>query len=485
MREAAALPFDLVGHVFGSVERLVGDARRDFRTVVSDSRRLWGATRRTVRDTRRASPRFARILKEGAWLAALYRVQRARLIHLDEETAARRRADLHRLAAGRVKDLCLELGGGVLKLGQFLSCRPDLLPPEWIAALAELQDRVPAEDPDLIAERVEEELGAPIAERFARFEREPMAAASLAQVHAAELPDGTPVAVKVQRPGIEEIIDIDIGALRVVLGLAGDLLPRFDHETVIEQLGLALRRELDFAQEAVSCAEIRGHLAGEPDMIVPRVFESHSSRRVLTLERIDGERLTEFLDRNPVGRDHILGTMIKATAAQVLGNGVFHADPHPGNFLVVGGDGGAPRLAILDFGCVERLDAEARTGYTAVVMAVAAGDDARLAAALQQMGFRTRSGDPEALREIAKLMMDGVRPGSAGFAGIDPREQMARMMEMVRDNPVVEVPGHFVLLGRVLGATGGLLMHYKPKLDLLQLLLPYMMRAPVAATASG
>ncbi|HTM19687.1 MAG TPA: AarF/UbiB family protein, partial [Kofleriaceae bacterium] len=182
-----------------------------------------------------------------------------------------------------------------------------------------------------------------------------------------------------------------------------------------------------------------------------------------------------FLDARPAQRDAVLGLIVGATAAQVLRHGVFHADPHPGNFLVVPGDGDAPpRLAILDFGCVERLDAEARRGYAAVVMAVAAGDDARLAAALQQMGFATRDGDPETLRRLAELMLEGVRPGSAGFAGIDPRQQMERMLEMVRENPVVEVPGHFVLLGRVLGAHGGLLMHYQPKLDLLQLLLPYL-----------
>src|SRR5262245_6302246 len=143
MSEVASVPLDLVGHLLGGVERLVGDVRRDWGNVVSDSQRLWGATRRTVRDTRRASPRFARILAEGAWLAALYRIQRARLIHLDPATAARRADDLHRLAAGRVRDLCLDMGGGVLKLGQFLSCRRDLLPAPWIEALAELQDRVP------------------------------------------------------------------------------------------------------------------------------------------------------------------------------------------------------------------------------------------------------------------------------------------------------------------------------------------------------
>ncbi len=474
-RDYVALPLDLVGHLIGGVERLVGDVRRDARAVATDSQRLWRATRRTVRDTKRASPRFARILTEGAWISALYRVQRARLVHLSEDSAAQRRDDLHRLAAARVRDLCLDLGGGVLKLGQFLSSRPDLLPAPWIQILAELQDRVPAEDPDAIAERVVDELGAPLDELFARFEREPMAAASLAQVHAAELHDGTPVAVKVQRPGIDEVIETDMAALRVLLGMTADLLPRFDHETVLGQLSQALRRELDFTAEAQSCAEIRALLAGEPDVMVPRVHPERSSTRVLTMERIHGQRLMDYLDTGE-HRDHILATMIRATAAQVLVHGVFHADPHPGNFLVVKAEP-RPKLAILDFGCVERLDADARAGYAAVVMAVAAGDDTLLAAALARMGFRTRDPEGHGLREIAKLMLDGVRPGSNGFADVDPRHQMERMMEMVRENPVVEIPGHFVLLGRVLGALGGLMMHYRPAVNLVGLLGPYLMAA--------
>ncbi len=289
-------------------------------------------------------------------------------------------------------------------------------------------------------------------------------------------------------PGIEDIVQADLLALRILAGAAGDLVPHLDLTAICDELARSIRQELDFLAEADNLRHFAAAFADDDSVVIPAVIPECSSRRVLAMELIEGERLTEFLDRqdadDPAAKDRALAIMLRAFCQQILQDGVFHADPHPGNFLVQGG----PRLAFLDFGCVARLRPEARRAYAAVASAFLTGDTEAMAERLGEMGFRTRSGDSGSLIELAEMMLEAFREGAARgvsgnssgaspFAAIDPRAQLERVMAIARDNPVVEVPREFVLLGRVFATLAGLLVRYQPRIDLFAIIAPFLSRA--------
>jgi ubiquinone biosynthesis protein len=482
---------DLVGNALGNVDRLIATVVSDGRQIAEESQALFrtaAGRAGLVRDTVRATPRMIRIVSEGMKIIAAYRIHRARSRHISEDRAAARLEALHRSSARRLYRLCVELRGGVLKLGQFLSCRMDLLPHAYIEELSALQDQVPPVPTEEIVARLEDELGQPLDELFAAFDDEPIAAASLAQVHRAVLPDGRAVAVKVQVPGIEEIIESDIAALSVLAGAAGDLVPQTDLPTITTELARSIREELDFTSEADNLVTFRAAFEGDDDVVVPEPIEIYTTERVVTMELLEGRKLTDYLDdaaeRGAEGvaeTGRVFEILIRAFCQQVLEDGRFHADPHPGNFMVLPG----PRLAILDFGSVAVLSPETRAAYARIAGAVLARDTERMAALLADLGFETRNGGSDTLIEIAEMMLELFRDGAVDIESIDPREQLERALEIARDNPVVTVPVEFVLLGRVFGALGGLVMHYKPKIELFRIIAPHLSRAMAAARASA
>jgi ubiquinone biosynthesis protein len=473
----------LIARCVGHVQRLVDDVRRDADAVARDSEALYAAiAERAVgmRDAVRASPRFARIVGEMLRLTASYRAHAARAEIVGEPAASAALERLHRRNAERLYAMCVELRGGALKVGQFVSSRVDLLPPAYVDALGRLQDRVPPLAIEAIRARIEHELGAPLDDVFSELEPTPLAAASLAQVHGAVLRDGTRVAVKVQVPGIEDIIETDLAAFRVAASVLRELVPFGDIETIASELSRSVREELDFRDEAKHAAAFAARLADHDDIIVPRVVGGLSTRRVLVLERIDGERLIEFLDRceregRGAERDRVLAALVRCFCAQVLEHGAFHADPHPGNFLVVDG----PKLVMLDYGSVQTWTDAERGAYARLGAAILAADAARTSALLAELGFATASGDDRALAAFAEMLMGVFRDGATAVATgtIDPRAQLARGLDLARAHPIARVPHSFVLLGRVFGSLGGLLLRYRPQIDLFRILAPYLAAA--------
>jgi ubiquinone biosynthesis protein len=478
----------LVQHTLDNVERLVSGLLGDSTELAREAEALYEAAQlraATVSTTVRAAPRFARVLGEVVRLAAAYRLHRVRSPLLDEAEAASALEALHERSAVRLHALCVELRGGLLKIGQLASSRPDLLPAAYIRELSRLQDQVPAAPYEVIAARIEEELGAAPEDLFASFDLEPIAAASLAQVHRAVSHSGESLAVKVQVPGVEDLVEADLAALAIVAGTLEETFPLLPFGTVLDELAPAIRRELDYYEEAASARRFAENFAADPDVLVPGVHPELSSRRVLTMDLAEGARLTDFLDgcaaRGEAGaadRDALLALLVRTTCTQVLEHGLFQADPHPGNFLVAPG----PRLVLLDFGAVKSYPLEARLAYASLASAIIARRTEEIARHLSALGFETRSGDPAPLLEFSELLLDAFRPApDRALADLDPRALFEAAVGAARANPLVRIPQEFVLLGRVFGTIGGLLLHHRPRIHLFSLLAPALAKCLAAS----
>jgi len=318
--------------------------------------------------------------------------------------------------ARNIRQALEEAGGMFVKLGQVLSTRADLLPPDVIAELSRLQDQVPPASPGPVEAMLTEELGAPAAEYFTSFDPQPIAAASIAQVHRAQLATGEQVVVKVQRPGVRALVE---GDLDILLRLASTLHARaswareFGVLDMADGFAVALREELDFRIEARNIAAVA---AGGPGQIqIPAVHSA--SRRVLVLERLDGVNVRDA-DGRLAGRDRLalarglLTTMLR----QVMIEGTFHADPHPGNVLVLR-DG---RLALIDFGSVGRLDPLQQAALRRLLLAVARRNATELHDALLDLAQVRRPADDDLLEHtlaqfIAQHLGPGVLPDASMF----------------------------------------------------------------------
>jgi ubiquinone biosynthesis protein len=462
LRDTAAETLRLLKQLGGRLDAFSLDLARDVGAVTRDAQAFATAVQDRTTTFYRATPRAAKLAQAAAALVARQRWLRLAAAARGETVL---RPEDHRDLARRTAQMAAQLRGGIAKLGQLASCRPDLIGPIWASELARLQDDVPPVDAGAIRARIEAELGKPIAELFAAFDDEPLAAASLAQVHAAILHDGTSVVVKVQVPGIEDVIAADIAALRAVASAFGEL-PGVDLPTLADELSRALAMELDYIAEADALWTF-----GASGVLVPRAFPELSSKRVLTMTRIDGERLIPSLERMaPAERDPLLGALVGEMAAQILVRGHVHADPHPGNFLVTP-DG---KLAMLDFGCTLELSAAERAAYARLVMAIAGGDQQAAASQLAALGFTSDS--PEALVAITTSLIGAMRPGAA-VSELDWETAFATQIAQAKQLSGLTIPRSFVLLGRVLATIAGLLATYKPNIQLYPLIARHLAAA--------
>ena len=276
-----------------------------------------------------------------------------------------------------VREALEELGLTFLKFGQVLAMRSDLLPAAYIDELRLLHDRLPAMRINAVRATVEVELGAPLTELFSSFSKTPLAAATIAQVHEATMQDGRHVAVKVQRPGLRAIISKDIAALTYLVALGEKLLPHLralDLPVVVHEFANTLNREIDFTREARSIVLFRGALADVPDLWIPDVVAEYSGKTVLTMEYSAGERVDLYAKMHAEAMPRVIDTLVKLMLQSIFEEGLFHADPHPGNIFVLP-DG---RLSLLDFGMTGDLDEPMREALILLLEAVVK-DDARAA----------------------------------------------------------------------------------------------------------
>ena len=278
----------------------------------------------------------------------------------------------HTDAPARLARKLVSLGPLFVKLGQILSTRPDLLPKAYVTRLAALQERAPQIDFETVRTVIETELGRPLDTAFASFEPTPVAAASLAQVHKASLADGTPVAVKVQRPGLQALFVRDLDALGLGLRFLRLLAPRRIRRTNLPAFLEEFRRyslgELDFRAEARVMERFRANLAGKDGVRVPKTFPDHASARVLTMDWVEGMRLSEATATlSGQARSRLVDRLMSVLLGMFISDGLFHADLHPGN-IVFHSDGS---FTLLDFGMFGELDAAERDRFVLYWIAVA------------------------------------------------------------------------------------------------------------------
>jgi predicted unusual protein kinase regulating ubiquinone biosynthesis (AarF/ABC1/UbiB family) len=384
----------------------------------------------------------------------------------------------HRRNAEDLYDAAVELQGLILKGAQLLGSRPDVLPPDTVSVLSRLQDRVPARPYAVVRRAVERELRRPLTAVFRRFSKAPVASASLAQVHEAELLDGRRVAVKVQYPGIGALVQSDLGSLRFMLGALARVERDFDWQPLLDELGDAVPRELDFVREARSAERVARDLAERPDLRIPRVIWELTTRRVLVMEFMEGIRIGDQPALRAAGVDvgRLARSLLEIFCEQILEHGFFHADPHPGNLLVQP-DG--PRLVLLDFGLSKELPREFRRGVVDFAAALLSGRTEGLGEALVRLGFETRHGRGDSLQAIVDLLRwAGEEIRSRGQLDPETIERLRlEIPERIRRDPIIRIPHHLVLIGRALGLLSGQVTALGARVDLLQVIAPHLARA--------
>lgn len=381
-------------------------------------------------------------------------------------------APVHARNARRLRVGFTELRGVFIKLGQVISVLGGFLPEQYRAELETLQDQVPPRPHDEVEGRLREAFGPAALERFASFSPTPIAAASLAQVHKATLPDGREVAVKVLYPGIERLIQRDLFVIGLFLPIVNRVFPIVRFDRVLSQLGAMLRRETDYDNEQRNIERMRAIFASRSDVVVPSVVPELSRAGVLTMSYEAGFRIADVL-REPGGegpaagidRAEVARLITECYFTMIFEHRLLHADPHPGNFLVRPG----PCLVILDYGAVETVDEPLVRGLSTVLIGALTRNAEQVLAGAEQMGFVAAGGDRELLREVGRRYLETLASVRiSDFSSFDRSELQklsgyahvrGRLREVMRS---VEYPEGYFYLERTLALLFGLVGQLEP-----------------------
>jgi predicted unusual protein kinase regulating ubiquinone biosynthesis (AarF/ABC1/UbiB family) len=416
----------------------------------------------------RAYRRFVVVAVQFLPLLVAYARDRKRFIlfgsgrTVDTETRRRR--------ARSLLESLLTLGPTFIKLGQLLSTRPDVLPPEYIEEFEELQDRVPpAEWTD--AKRVlEEELG-PVEESFDEFDTDAISGASLGQVHVAEL-DGEQVAVKIRRPGVESLVEADLWVISTLLPLLMRFVDdsrSFSMETLANEFSRVIRDEMDYRREREMLREIRANFEGDDRLRIPDVYEDRSTDRVLTMEYVPGTKINDIdsLDDLDVDRTRLAETLQRVYLQMIVDDGVFHADPHPGN-LAVQDDG---TLVFYDFGMSDRVDPFVQEKIIDFYVAIARQDTDAVLDTLVSMGTLSPDADREVMSEVMELAIADAR-------GEDIEQYRVQQIVMQIEDTLYEfplrLPPNLALVLRVATVVEGVCVTLDPEFDFITVATEYL-----------
>ena len=442
----------------------------------------------------RARPAFriAKAYRVTLRVLASYLALRARRPFLTEIGYERRLLDRHRVNARRVERAILELDGLFIKVGQLISILANFLPEEFRRELEGLQDAIPARPVQQIVARITREFGQPPDQLFAWWNPEPMASASLAQVHEARLRDGRRVAVKVQHADIDEIAQLDLRAIRRILGIVQFFTRLRGLESYHSEISAMIREELDFRREADNIRLIASHFGDVPQVRFPCVVSEFSTERVLTTELVDATKVTDLaeLQRRGIDRPALAQRILTAYCQMIFVDGVYHADPHPGNILVR--DDGS--IVFVDFGAVGQLSPDMKSGIPQFLEGIIKADAARITGALRRMGFVARDeSDGRSANEtdVAERVIEYFQRrfleqvSLESFSLRDVQVDVRAKTEMIADlrkldvgfrelTRTFQVPKDWVLLERTILLLLGLCTTLDPAMNPMRTIQPYL-----------
>jgi ubiquinone biosynthesis protein len=417
--------------------------------------------------------RFLKGLLVALRILISYRIAAIAKIFLSPDSCAASLGRLHKRNASLIREKAIEMKGVMIKVGQFLSSRIDFLPDQYIVELSQLQDQVPPHEYAGIRQRITDALGRPPEEIFASFDKEPIAAASLGQVHSARMKDGGQVAVKVQYPDIEKIIETDIRMfgllIRIMRGRAGTIDLRVLHE----EFSKIVRSELDYLQEGKNAERFRENFKGDDRIIIPEVKWEYTTSKVLTLEFVAGIKITECDAVRSSGIDcrQVVSLLAETYSRMIFVHGFFHGDPHPGNIFVREG----PELVFVDFGMVQAIPNEVRRELRRFANAVVESNTAGILGAMERMGFIIEGADYGLLTEVAQSLIDKYRNISPGelkkLTVEDISEEIESIIRVVR---YIQIPNNFILLGRTIGILNGISFKLNPDVNIIEIGKPFI-----------
>src|SRR5574341_1114254 len=415
------------------------------------------------------------------------------------------RSARYRQIAAQFRAMAIRMGGVMIKLGQFLSARLDVLPVEITEELSGLQDEVPAEDFAAIRRLAEAELGARLEEIFARFEADPLAAASLGQVHRAllrvdapEAEDFREVVVKIQRPFIDQLIEVDFSALRRFGGWLQRYEPvrkRVNVPALVEELATTVRNEVDYLAEGKNAETFGKNFAERRRVHVPRVVWSHTTQRVLTLENVYAIKITDYeaITAAGVDRAEVAEVLLDTYLKQIFEDGFFHADPHPGNLFVTPLPAtkrkrASWRLTFVDFGMAGSVPESLRDGLRDLMIGIGTRDASRVVKSYQTLGVLLPGADVKLLEQAESQLFDRFWGMSMSELRKINRSEMRQFAHQFRDlmfEMPFQLPHNLLLLGRTVAILSGRCTGLDPAFNVWEELAPYAQKLVADEVGSG
>ncbi len=391
------------------------------------------------------------------------------------QMAAKPAVDPEQTLGRRLARVCEELGPTFIKLGQMLSTRPDLIPPDIIKELIKLQDQVPPFDTAIAKRMIAADLGTTVEDGYASFESRPFASGSIAQVYRATLkgPDGQPdqrVVVKVKRPDIEDVVRLDMTILRWIADLVERMMPEampFQPKVVVDEFEAKLLREMDFINEAATISHFSEAYGPDPNFRAPRVYWNLTGPGVLTLEELEGISMQKILEAEDprIDRPLLASRLMQAFIRQFFEIGLFHADPHPGNLLI---DPPA-HIGIIDFGLTGRID-DVQLGHLVIALTGALNREPEVI--VEVLADMNALGEETDRAQLRREFMEAIEKYyGLPLERFDMQTMYYEVNNLIRRNDVT-MPREFVLFGKALICIGGICLQLDPKLDLVSLVKP-------------
>jgi predicted unusual protein kinase regulating ubiquinone biosynthesis (AarF/ABC1/UbiB family) len=426
--------------------------------------------------------RFVRVSRLLLWtLWVIYR-ERRRVLRAREQgdTEAQPNVELLIDVLIAFRKTAVQLGVLMIKLGQFLSSRADLLPQRALDVLGSLQDEVPPAPFSHVVSVIESELHQPIDVLFSSLEPEATAAASLGQVHKAVLAStGETVAVKVQRPNIERLVNMDLSTIRFVIWVISRFVNTgefIDLMAFFREFKRTIYEEIDYVKEGANAQRFFEIFKDRPGILIPKVIEGYTSRRVLVLEWVDGIKINDYaqLDAAGISRFAVAKRTVEAYFYQFFEIGFFHADPHPGNIFVQPGPSPTePTIAFVDFGMVGALSATTKQGLKDLFLGFVVNNAHTMVGALQRLGFIGEGANITALERGVALMMEQYHGMSLGQVRDLSVREVAHEIEDLFYRQPFRIPAQFAFAGRAVGTLSGLATGLAPEFNVVAVALPY------------